>query len=290
MKKTTRVYKTANNCPIEADIYDRGEGTPVIIYMHSGALIFGTRNWLSGEQITYLTDAGFSIVNIDYRLAPETKFEDIIEDMKDAIRWVRTEASQWYGFDTSRIALMGASAGGYLSLLAGTMDDIMPNAIISLYGYGDLFGEWYTEPSDHYCKSAIVGKEAAYRCVGEQALTNGDWSRFNYYLYCRQHGKWLEEVSGMDLAVARTKLSCYNPIDRMTAGFPPALLLHGDQDTDVPYEQSVLVFEKLKTLGVQTELIAIEGADHVFDQHFRTSAVQNAYRRIVDFLNEHLNQ
>jgi len=83
--KETRVYKQANNCSISADIYYQGADSPVIIYIHGGALIFGTRTWLPLEQIEYFTSSGFSIVNIDYRLAPETEFEFIIEDIKDAI-------------------------------------------------------------------------------------------------------------------------------------------------------------------------------------------------------------
>lgn len=59
-------------------------------------------------------------MNIDYRLAPETTLEFIVDDIKDAIRWVRTTANQLFDFDTSRIALIGSSAGAYLSLLIGT--------------------------------------------------------------------------------------------------------------------------------------------------------------------------
>lgn len=285
--KDTKIYKYVNNCAINADIYFKGKCSPIIIYIHSGALIFGTRTWLPSEQIDYFFQAGYSIVNIDYRLAPETKFEQIIEDIKDAIEWVRTKATEWYDFDTTRIAIIGGSAGAYLSLLLGTMD-FKPKAIISFYGYGDILGDWYSNPSEHYCQRPIVSKQNAYQYVGDREITNGQWDRINFYVYCRQYGVWIQEVTGYDQIKDRNKLVQFNPIDNITIDYPPTLFLHGDQDTDVPYEQSVIMYNKLKKIGIETKLITIEGADHVFDQNFQDPRVQNAFKIVIDFLNTHL--
>jgi len=62
--KETRIYKQINNCSISADIYYTGSNSPIIMYIHYGALIFGTREWLPMEQIECFTNAGFSLVNI----------------------------------------------------------------------------------------------------------------------------------------------------------------------------------------------------------------------------------
>lgn len=285
--KDTKIFKKADNCSISADIYYQGSNSPVIIYIHGGALIFGTREWLPLEQIEYFRRSGFSIVNIDYRLAPETKFEEIIEDIKDALNWVRTKAIEWYDFDLNHIAVMGSSAGGYLSLLLGTMD-IRPKAIVSLYGYGDILGQWYSEPSEHYCQRPIINKKTAYEYIGDKELTNGQWERFNFYLYCRQHGVWIKEVTGIDGMNDSTALTKYNPIHNITSEFPPTLFLHGNQDTDVPYEQSVIMCEKLMENGVEAKLITLDGADHAFDQNFHDPSVQSAFKEIVDFLRAHL--
>jgi len=285
--KDTRIYKQAGNCPISADVYYQGTASPVIIYIHSGALIFGTREWLPAEQIEYFVNSGFSIVNIDYRLAPETKFELIIEDIKDAIKWVKNKATEWYDFDTDNIAIMGSSAGGYLSLLTGTMD-IKPKAIVSLYGYGDILGGWYAQPSEFYCKKPIINREEAIKYIGKNEITNGEWNRFNFYIYCRQHGVWVQEVTKMDPVKDLNLLKKYNVIDNIGKDYPPAMFLHGNQDTDVPYEQSVMMHEKLKEAGVVTELITIENADHVFDQNFNDMQVQKAFSDIVKFLKKYL--
>ncbi|TCZ79299.1 alpha/beta hydrolase [Paenibacillus albiflavus] len=286
--KETRIFKQTDQCDIQADVYYQGAGSPVIIYIHGGALIFGTRTWLSAEQIAYFTSAGFSLVNIDYRLAPETNFEEIIEDIRDVIEWVRTKAIEWYDFDIHNMAVMGGSAGGYLSLLTGTME-IKPKAIVSFYGYGDLLGDWYTEPSEFYCKKPMIKRSEALEAIDHKEVTNGDWKRFIYYLYCRQQGIWVQEVTGLDPKDDYEKLLKYCPIHNITENYPPTLLLHGDQDTDVPYEQSVLMYEKLQEIGVSSELITIKGADHVFDQKFKDDAVQEAFKKVVDFLRTHLS-
>ncbi|MEK4511944.1 alpha/beta hydrolase [Paenibacillus sp. FSL K6-2524] len=287
--KETKVYKELNNCSISADVYDQGSDTPVIIYIHAGALIFGSRTWLPAEQIDFYTNAGFSVISIDYRLAPETKLDVIIEDIRDAIDWVRTKAKQWYDFDTNNMALVGSSVGGFLSMLMGTMD-VKPQAIVSLYGYGDILGEWLAQPSEYYCKKPILNRNNASEYVGNTDTSEGAWERFNFYLYCRQHGVWVNEVTGLDRVNDREELMIYNPIDRLSSEFPPTLLLHGDQDTDVPYEQSLIMYEKLKEHGVTTKLITIEGADHVFDQNFEDPSVQNAFAKIIDFLRIHLSK
>lgn len=286
--KETRIYKHFDNGSIQADIYDQGNKSPVIVYIHGGALIFGSKAWLPDEQIEYFKKSGFSVVNIDYRLAPETKLDAIVEDVRDAMLWVRSQASEWYDFDTENVAVMGGSAGGYLSLFTGVMGEkVKPKAIVSFYGYGDMLGEWYAKPSDYYCERPIIEDPDTY--IGNKELTQGAWERFNYYLYCRQQGVWVEKVTGVNRHNLE-KLQRYNPIDHVSSDFPPTLFLHGNRDTDVPYEQSVMMYKKLKEKGVPTELITMEGADHVFDQHFQEPTVQDAFRIVVDFLHLHLSR
>jgi acetyl esterase/lipase len=55
------------------------------------------------------------------------------------------------------------------------------------------------------------------------------------------------------------------PIRNVTEDYPPTLLIHGDQDTDVPFRQSVLMAEELESRGAEHELIAMPNRGHVFD-------------------------
>lgn len=287
--KDTRIYKKTKYCAASVDIYDIGNNSPVLIYIHGGGLILGSRSWLRPEQIEYYNDAGFSVVSIDYRLAPETKLEFIVEDVRDAIDWVRTTATQWYGFDPNRFALVGSSAGAYLSLLMGTMD-VKPAAIVSFYGYGDILGEWYAKPSDFYCQKPLVTESKGSLLVSNLEITDGPWERFHYYLYCRQHGAWVNKVTGYDRIYDLDQLRKYNPIDHVSGEYPPTLFLHGDKDTDVPYEQSVMMYNKLKEMGVQTGLITIQDGDHGFDQYFGQSQVRQAFEKVIHFLHANMDK
>lgn len=281
------VYKNTEQSSIYADIYYHGTRTPVIIYVHGGALIFGTRRWLPIEQVEIYKNAGFSVISIDYRLAPETSFELIIEDIKDALYWVRNTVSKMYDINTDKLAIIGGSAGAYLSLLSGTME-CKPDAIVSFYGYGDILGKWYSEPSEFYCKRSIVKLKEAERSLSNHEVSEGSWERFNYYLWCRQQGAWVEAVTGMDRDTDYELLRKYNPIDNISKDFPPTLFLHGDKDTDVPYEQSLMMYEALQRAGIQTELVTVNGADHAFDQNLNDPQVKSVFEKTVGFLKKHL--
>jgi acetyl esterase/lipase len=267
------------------DIYYQVPGAPVIVYIHGGALIFGSRRDITDAQVEYFKTAGFNVISIDYRLAPETKLDEIVEDVRDAVKWIQSRTAEWYDMDTERLIFFGSSAGGYLSLLLGTMPDIKPMAIISMYGYGDILGEWYSEPSAFYLKKKPVDLTTAEQFVGKYGTTDGSAERFMYYLFCRQHGLWVEKISGMSRLENLEDLRAFNPIDHLDASFPPTIFLHGDSDTDVPFEQSVLMHNQLNLLGVKTDLVTMAGADHGFDKAFSAQVVQDAYDQIVEFIN-----
>lgn len=283
----SKVYKETKQSSIYADIYYHGTQTPVVIYIHSGALIFGTRKWLPLEQVEIYKNAGFSVISIDYRLAPETRFELIIEDIEDALYWIRNTASKMYDFNTNKLALIGSSAGAFLSLLSGTME-YRPNAIVSFYGYGDILGKWYSEPSEFYCERPIVKLAEAEESLSDSEVSDGSWERFNYYLWCRQHGTWVETVTGFDRERDSELLRKYNPIDNISKKYPPTLFLHGDKDTDVPYEQSLMMHRALREFGIETDLVTIHGADHVFDQNINDEQVKRAFEKTVCFLKKTL--
>ena len=98
------------------------------------------------SQAEKYLNAGYTIISIDYRLAPHTKLQQIIEDLEDAYRWVRADGPKLFRIDPNRIAVVGHSAGGYLALMAGFVLKPRPKALVSFYGYGDIAGEWYRRP------------------------------------------------------------------------------------------------------------------------------------------------
>ena len=89
----TYTYKTAGGCAIQADVVS-GDGPapkPVVIWIHGGALIIGSRTDMPSFLRELAQNDGYAVVSIDYRLAPNTKLPAIIEDIQDAHRWVRAQ-------------------------------------------------------------------------------------------------------------------------------------------------------------------------------------------------------
>ena len=145
VNKKTFVYKTVEEIPIKADLYQANDDRslkPCIVWIHGGGLIFGGRDAIPGEQMKLYVGAGYSVVSIDYRLAPETKLPGIASDIQDAIQWVRTKGADSLGIDSTRIFVIGHSGGAYLALMSGYLLKNPPKAIVSFYGYGDIEGDW----------------------------------------------------------------------------------------------------------------------------------------------------
>lgn len=292
IRKETYVYKRVGDLEIKSDVYTAGDSTKrrVIVWIHGGALINGHREsvptWLKA-----LLEPGYAVVSIDYRLAPETKLPEVVADVEDAMRWIRDRGPELFQADPRRLAVVGGSAGGYLTLVAGYRARPRPTALVSLFGYGDLIGPWYSQPSPHPRHHRLKpSRDEAYRQVSGPPISDsrqrqGDGGAF--YQYCRQHGSWPQAVSGWNPHSEPERFHPYMPLKNVTPDYPPTLLIHGDADTDVPHEQSVLMAADFKTHGVEHRLITLPGAEHGLagvDQ----KAVDEAYRAAADFIRRHL--
>ena len=286
--KQTIVYKNNSNYTIKADFYGTLKNqAPVVVYIHGGGLIWGSREDLSEEMLKLFLNNGLAVFSIDYRLAPESKLADILEDVQDALFWLESEGVKQFSIDPSRIAVVGGSAGGFLALCTGTFEH-KPRAIVSFYGYGDLTAKWATHPSSFYLKKEVISRELAFKLVSDEVLTEGPvGERYLIYLYARQQGVWVEEITGINPFSNKEKLMGLCPLHQVTNEYPPTLFLHGTMDTDVPYEQSVFMRAALVKQGVFTRLITIPNGEHVFEQDFDHPIVQSALEQMIEFL---LNQ
>ncbi|WP_102273728.1 alpha/beta hydrolase [Cytobacillus massiliigabonensis] len=283
--KTTFIYKEVDGCKIKGDFYAIEEKhAPLIVYIHGGGLIFGTRTDMKEEQINLYLQAGYNVCTIDYRLAPESELTAIKQDIEDALIWLKEQGAGTFGFDPDRMAVIGSSAGGYLALLSGTFQ-VRPNAIVSFYGYGDIAGDWSRQPSPYFSKMTAVPEVLVHQLIQKEALSEGPIERrFAIYLYCRQQGKWIDYLTGNKEEAP----DVFCPLKKIDKNYPPTLLLHGDADDDVPYEQSVFMREALNGAGIKNKLITIENGKHSFDENMKDPAVAETFKEVLRFLKESL--
>ncbi len=200
---------------------------PTAILVHGGG-------WTKGDKQTYikplfapLSEADFTWFTINYRLAPAHKWPACLDDVETAIRWVKAHAAE-YKVDPNRIALIGESAGGHLVSMAGTRagSDTAVAAVVPFYAPHDL----------------------ETRAKQRRSIGPGISGLFGIK----------DELNEANLKV----LAEGSPINHLRAGLPPYLLIHGDKDEQVPYEQSPNFQAKTKALGNRCDLITIPGGIH----------------------------
>jgi acetyl esterase/lipase len=291
----TYTYKRVGSLEIKANVHRNAaaEGAtnrPALMWIHSGGLIDGGR----AEQLPFadaMSAANILVVSVDYRLAPETPLPGVIEDVEDAYRWICRQGPRLFGADPKRVAIAGSSAGGYLTLVIGYRAHARPAALVSLWGFSDLIGPWISEPSSHPRHLIIKAtREDALLQVSGPPIANGSdrkGSTTAFYQYCRQHGFWPKAVSGCDPHSEPDSFYPYTPVINVTPDYPPTLLIHGEKDTDVPHEQSVMMAEELKKKGVEHELISVPGGEHGLTD-VDPEVLESINRRAVDFLRCHL--
>src|SRR5208282_1814279 len=86
----THTYKTAGELKIQADVYrpDDAQSRPVLVWLHGGALVMGSRKDVPEDLRNLCRAQGYCLVSADYRLAPQVKLPQIIEDLQDFMKWV----------------------------------------------------------------------------------------------------------------------------------------------------------------------------------------------------------
>ncbi len=287
----THTYKTAGKLAIKLDVYrpDKSGRLPLAVWIHGGALINGHREGISRRVRDDLLGAGFALASIDYRLAPETQLPQVIEDGEDSFGWLREHADDLQ-VRSDRIAVLGGSAGGYLTLTAGFRVKPRPACLVPFWGYGDLVGDWYSRPSKHARHNKVkftaghARKQVAGAPVSDSRQRKGKGGDF--YNWCRQTGRWPLEVSGWDPHEQPEKFYPFMPVKNVTKDFPPTLMIHGTADTDVPYEQSVMMQREFARHGVVHRLVTIKNGEHGLGGG-DPQAIDNAYKEALAFVKKH---
>lgn len=255
------VYGSANNTPLKLDIWyprDNPSPTPIVVYIHGGGWIFGSKEGAVYQLLPYL-ERGWRVVNVEYRMAGNSLAPGSVEDTRCALRWIYRNAAQWK-FDTSKIILTGHSAGGHLSLITGMLPDgtALDNRCYADAKYGDV-------PMK---VAAIVNW---YGISDVNDLIKGPNVK-NYAVM------WMGSVPNAE-QVAKS----VSPLTYVRTGLPPIISIHGDKDSVVPYSHSVRLHEALKKTNNIEQLVTIEGGDHGM---FTKEQYTKGYDAIWQFLKD----
>lgn len=232
-----------------------GAPKPVVVWIGGGAWQEMNRH-IYIPELVFLAENGYAVASVDYRISANAKFPAQIEDIKAAIRYLRTHAAE-LNIDPGRIAVMGESAGGYLAALAGA-----------------------TGATRQFDTGDCPEQSSAVQCVV-------DWYGpvdLSSLPYAEHPATPQALLLGATPAADPERARLASPITYVSPQTPPTLILHGNSDRLVPIAQSRAYYDKLVENGVDADLYELDGVDHG-GPAFTAPEIK---RIILDFLNYHL--
>jgi acetyl esterase/lipase len=240
------VYKVANRYEAKLDVYRpsrAAEPTPVVMMIHGGGWLFGTKE----DSVLYLLpylQMGFAAVNVEYRMGSVSLAPAAVEDCLCALHWIGRNAKK-YTFDPARVVVTGGSAGGHLALTTAMIP--ASAGFENECAYEDDQG-WTGTFRDSRPRVAAVVNWFGITDVAD--MIEGP----------NKHGyavSWLGSLPDREDLAKRV-----SPLTYVRSGLPPVLTIHGDADKLVPYSHAVRLHEALTRAGVRNQLLTLPGAGH----------------------------
>lgn len=263
--QTNITYAQRGDQALQLDVYgaDTAQKKPALIFLHGGGWVGGSRKDMAFAAAN-LAPRGYVCFTVSYRLVKgdQNRYPAQIDDVQRAVRWIRAHADD-YGVNPDKIGVLGASAGGHLAALLGTMDT-RDNSDPELAKYSsrvecvvDLYG-----PSD--LTPALDPQNQELATPEQKALIGG-------FL-----GPLPENADNYREA---------SPVTHIDAKSAPFLIFHGAKDTLVPLAQSQLLDEKLKAAGVESRLVVFPNAGHAYSD---PDLLIQTFTQAIAFFDAHL--
>ena len=217
---------------------------PVVIFLCGGSFAHMDRNtWM--PEMLFLAKRGYAVVGVEYSTNIWSGFPAQLEDVKCAVRFLRTHADK-LDIDPTRIAVMGESAGAYLATMMGVTNAdprFDKGTYLDESSEVQLVIPWYP-PVDF--------KELGKNKRTDRPSSNQVFDDPREYIRCAEH-------------------------------LPPFLILHGDEDNEVPFFHGRMLYDALEQEGSDVDLCVIKGGNHG-SYHF----VQPDVKKIIaDYLDAH---
>lgn len=276
-------FVSEENIKLEMNLYRAKDNRKniTILYLHGGGLLYGVRDDLPELYINKFLISGYDFLSMDYPLAPESKLGTILETTYEEILYFMENHQNLFGLESNEYVLFGRSAGAYLCFMMCQKlidnNNLLPKAIISLYGYSGLDEISFNTPSRHYNKLARVSDESIEKIISHSPVTYGPMSaRFSLYIKARQEGTWVRFLCGKENPAK------YSLDTEKLKNFPTAILAAATLDPDVPYKMS----KTLSKLIPNSQLITIYEDTHDFDRDINKESGRLTYGEILKWLEE----
>lgn len=205
---------------------------PVYLDIHGGAYVSNTADIDEPFCRAIASRDGCAVVSVDYRVAPETEWPGAVEDCLAALRWIAAEG-ETLGFDASRIAIGGESAGGGLTAALALMARDRGGPALRLQMLG---------------QPMLDDRTPAHPYAGEYTFTAE-----------ANHAGWTAYL-GVEAGSDRVPAAAVPARVADLAGLPPAFITVGA--LDLLADECIDYAKRLMAAGVATELHVMPGAFH----------------------------
>lgn len=259
-----QTYVSASGRDLKLDVYTRAGATapvPVVLNIHGGGWVAGSREGASLSALPYM-QMGFSVVNIEYRLAKTALAPAAVEDVLCALQWVGRNAAR-YKFDLNKVVVTGTSAGGQLALAAAM---IKPDS-----------------PLTNQCAANEPAWSGPYVNAAPKVAAVVNWYGITDVADMLQGPNirsyavaWFGSMDNR-MQVAKD----ISPLSQVRAGGSPVLSIHGDADPLVPYAHATKLHKALDKAGVKNQLVTVTGGGH---GGFSAGQQVDAYEKVRAFL------
>ncbi len=233
-------FKTTPEKELKLDLYHQkslNQPTPLLLFIHGGSWKKGNKD----DYRRYLVDfaqKGYVTASVSYRFSQEAAYPAALEDVACGLQWLKDHASD-YQIDTSRIAVVGGSAGGHLGMLLA----------------------YHTRDSNFVSSSPCASKAS----TQIQALVNFYGPTDLTTAYAREHPS-VSDFIGVDYnADTHSQYANASPLQYISADDPPTLTFHGTLDDLVPINQADTLDLALKAVGVTSHYHRLKGWPHTLD-------------------------
>lgn len=212
--------------PIKTTTFKAENEKAYIIYIHGGGLLLGHRNDLPTPYIHQLQNNGFTLITVDYPLAPQVDCNTILDTL------TKTVSTIIETYENIPFFIFGRSAGAFLALSITKHLQKQPAGLISFYGYFDLSLKEFHQSVPFYLNYPLATLPTMDDTITCHRTDN---HLLPLYLYARQTGNWLQLLQ-IDTLHPKWLLT-----EADFAHFPPAFISACVYDADVPYSQSSLL-------------------------------------------------